>query len=220
MKQQGIWAPISGTKPTDMTNANYKLQEEKAHSTILLCLSDEVLYEVGDEETEKGVWEKLETIYMTKSLTNKLLFKQHLFSLRMKEGSSLKEHLDALNSILMDLKNVEVKIEHEDAALVLLVSYLLRLKVLLAHLLSVKTLSLWKMVDLVCIQESFVNKLQEVVMSPNPWVYQPQVVIEVHIDLKKVKIKVEHRQVLEVPILEIFVTTAKRLVIGRMIVLN
>ncbi|GKG28481.1 hypothetical protein Tco_0406808, partial [Tanacetum coccineum] len=40
----------------------------------------------------------------------------------MKEGSSLKEHLDTLNSILMDLKNVEVKIEDEDAALVLLVS--------------------------------------------------------------------------------------------------
>ncbi|GKC63683.1 hypothetical protein Tco_1096281, partial [Tanacetum coccineum] len=43
------------------------------------------------------------------------------FSLRIKEGSSLKEHLDALKSILMDLKNVEVKIEDEDAALVLLV---------------------------------------------------------------------------------------------------
>ncbi|GJZ11970.1 retrovirus-related pol polyprotein from transposon TNT 1-94 [Tanacetum coccineum] len=40
----------------------------------------------------------------------------------MKEGTSLKEHLDALNSILMDLKNVEVKIEDEDVALVLLVS--------------------------------------------------------------------------------------------------
>nr|GEX85505.1 retrovirus-related Pol polyprotein from transposon TNT 1-94 [Tanacetum cinerariifolium] len=114
-------APIVGTKPDDMTDANYKLQEEKALSTILLCLSDEVLYEVGDEETAVGVCKKLETIYMTKSLTNKLLPKQRLFSLRMKEGSSLKEHLDALNSIL-DLKNVEVKIEDEDTALVLLVS--------------------------------------------------------------------------------------------------
>ncbi|GJS77777.1 retrovirus-related pol polyprotein from transposon TNT 1-94 [Tanacetum coccineum] len=124
LKQQGIWASIAGTKPYDTTDANYMLQEENAHSTILLCLSDEVLYEVGDEETEKGVWKKLETIYMKKSLTNKLLLKQRLFSLRMKEGSSLKEHLDALNSILMDLKNVEVKIEYEDAALVLLVSLL------------------------------------------------------------------------------------------------
>ncbi|GKA32117.1 hypothetical protein Tco_0718484 [Tanacetum coccineum] len=40
----------------------------------------------------------------------------------MKEGSSLKEYIDALNSILMDLKNVEVKIEDKDAALILLVS--------------------------------------------------------------------------------------------------
>ncbi|GKC35508.1 hypothetical protein Tco_1047892 [Tanacetum coccineum] len=103
-----------------MTDVSYNLQDEKTHSTILLSLSDEVLYEVGDEETAQGVWKKLKTIYMTKSLTNKLLLKQRLFSLRMKEGSSLKEHIDALNSILMDLKNIEVKIEDEDATLVLL----------------------------------------------------------------------------------------------------
>ncbi|GJV59270.1 transposable element [Tanacetum coccineum] len=107
LKQQGIWAPL---------DAKYNSQDEKAHSTILLSLSDEVLYEVA------GVWKKLEKLYMTKSLTNKLLLKQRLFSLRMKEGSALKDHLDALNSILMDLKNVEVKIDDEDAALILLVS--------------------------------------------------------------------------------------------------
>nr|GEZ06787.1 retrovirus-related Pol polyprotein from transposon TNT 1-94 [Tanacetum cinerariifolium] len=105
-----------------MTYANFKLQEEKTHLTILLCLLDEVLNEVDDEETTKGVWKKLETIHMRKSLTNKLLLKQRLFSLRMKEGSLLKENLDALNSILMDLQNVQVKIKDEDAALVLLVS--------------------------------------------------------------------------------------------------
>nr|GEZ39621.1 hypothetical protein [Tanacetum cinerariifolium] len=75
-------------------------------------------------------------------------------------GLSLKEHLDALNSILMDLKNAEVKIKDEDAVLFLLCRCLLRLKVLLAYLLSVKTLSIWKMLDLVCIQESFINKRQ------------------------------------------------------------
>ncbi|GJW36494.1 hypothetical protein Tco_0059414 [Tanacetum coccineum] len=122
LKQQCIWAPLAGPNPVDMTDAKYASQDEKAHSTILLSLSDEVLYEVADEETVVGVWKKLEKLYMTKSLTNKLLLKQRLFSLRMKEGSSLKENLDALNSILMDLKNVEVNIEDEDAALVLLVS--------------------------------------------------------------------------------------------------
>nr|GEU56955.1 retrovirus-related Pol polyprotein from transposon TNT 1-94 [Tanacetum cinerariifolium] len=122
LKQQGIWAPIAGTKPTDITDAKYKLQDEKAHSTILLSLLDEVIYEVAEEETAHEVWKKLETIYIIKSLTKKLLLKQRLFSLRMKEVSSLKEHLDSLNSMLMDLKNVEAKIEDEDAALVLLVS--------------------------------------------------------------------------------------------------
>ncbi|GJW75668.1 hypothetical protein Tco_0135038 [Tanacetum coccineum] len=122
LKQQGIWAPLAGPKPADMTDAKYNSQDEKAHSTILLSLSDEVLYEVADEETAAGVWKKLEKLYMTKSLTNKLLLKQRLFSLRMKEGSALKDHLDALNSILMDLKNVEVKIDDEDPSYSSLVS--------------------------------------------------------------------------------------------------
>ena len=92
----------------NMEEVEFNLQDEKAHSTILLSLSDEVLYEVADEDTAAGLWIKLESLYMTKSLTNKLLLKQRLFSLRMKEGSVLKDHLDELNSILMDLKNVEV----------------------------------------------------------------------------------------------------------------
>ena len=59
---------------------------------------------------------------MTKSLTNKLLLKQHLFNMRMQEGMSLREHLDQLNSILLDLHNIDIKIDDEDAALILLVS--------------------------------------------------------------------------------------------------
>ncbi|GJW69260.1 retrovirus-related pol polyprotein from transposon TNT 1-94 [Tanacetum coccineum] len=53
LKQQDIWVPISSTKPTGMTDVKYKLQEEKAHITILLYLLDEVLYKAGDEEMTK-----------------------------------------------------------------------------------------------------------------------------------------------------------------------
>ena len=49
--------------------------EEKAHSTIMSCLADDVITEVSDEETDAGLWLKLESLYMTKSLTNKLLLK-------------------------------------------------------------------------------------------------------------------------------------------------
>jgi len=59
---------------------------------------------------------------MTKSLTNKLYLKQRLFTLRMKEGTPIKDHLDKLNKILMDLKNIDVRIDEEDQALILLCS--------------------------------------------------------------------------------------------------
>jgi len=45
----------------------------KAHSTIIFSLGDEVLREVAQESTAAGVWLKLESLYMTKSLTNKLI---------------------------------------------------------------------------------------------------------------------------------------------------
>lgn len=121
LKQQGQWAPLS-KKTTDAETAEMAVLEEKTHSTIMLCLADDIITEVAEEETASGLWLKLESLYMTKSLTNKLLLKQRLFSLRMQEGTPLREHLDQLNTILLQLRNIDVKVEDEDAALILLVS--------------------------------------------------------------------------------------------------
>ncbi|KAL8502265.1 hypothetical protein ACS0TY_021405 [Phlomoides rotata] len=123
LKQQGLWAPLSEKpKSKDVDEEEWNTREEKAHSTIMLCLSDDVIIEVADQETADGLWKKLESLYMTKSLTNKLLLKQRLFRLRMQEGTPLRDHLDKLNKILLDLRNIDVKLEDEDAALILLVS--------------------------------------------------------------------------------------------------
>src|SRR5436190_21808425 len=42
--------------------------------------------------------------------------------MRMEEGSAVKRHLDAFNSIIMDLGNVDIKVDSEDQALILLCS--------------------------------------------------------------------------------------------------
>ena len=76
----------------------------KKYSVIQLCLVDEVLREVVNEDTAASLWLKLESLYMTKSLTNKLYLKQHLFILHTKEGTPIKDHLDEFNKILIDLK--------------------------------------------------------------------------------------------------------------------
>jgi len=100
----------------------------KAHSAIQLCLADEVLQEVADEDTATSLWLKLERLYMTKSLTNKLYLKQRLFTLRVKEDTSIKDCLDEFNKILMDLKNIDVRIDEEDQALIFLYSLPLSFK--------------------------------------------------------------------------------------------
>ena len=78
--------------------------------------------EVAEEQTVVGLWLKLEKLYMMKYICNKFLLKKRLFGLRMKEGASLKEHLDELNSILMELRDIDVKMEDEDVAMILLAS--------------------------------------------------------------------------------------------------
>src|SRR5438270_10931187 len=40
----------------------------------------------------------------------------------MVEGTPLKQHLDVFNSIIMDLENIDIKVESEDQALIVLSS--------------------------------------------------------------------------------------------------
>ncbi|CAL1356411.1 unnamed protein product [Linum trigynum] len=123
LKQQGLWGPLSAKqKKAAVDDDEWNTLEEKAHSTIMLSLSDDVIIEVAAKKTAAGLWLKLESLYMTKSLTNKLHLKQRLFSLRMQKGTPLREHLEQLNSILLDLRNIDVQVDDEDAALILLVS--------------------------------------------------------------------------------------------------
>ena len=92
------------------------------HSLILLSLSDEILYEFYEELVEVGLWLKLEKLFRMKTICNDLLLKRKFFGLRMREGMSLEEHLDELNYILMELSNIDVKMEDEDLTMILLAS--------------------------------------------------------------------------------------------------
>ena len=93
---------------------------EKAYSTLILSLSDRVLREVSKETTAAGIWSKLEGIYCTKSLANRLYMKQKLYSYKFVEGKGVTEQLEEFNKSIDDLKNIDVKIEDEDKAIMLL----------------------------------------------------------------------------------------------------
>eukprot|EP00268_Persea_americana_P009428 TRINITY_DN13788_c0_g4_i2.p1 TRINITY_DN13788_c0_g4~~TRINITY_DN13788_c0_g4_i2.p1 ORF type:complete len:117 (+),score=26.76 TRINITY_DN13788_c0_g4_i2:400-750(+) len=72
------------------------------------------------ETSAKELWQKLEEKYMTKSLENRIYLKKKLFRFEYHQGISMTEQLDEFNKIIDDLVNIDVKVDDEDKALLLL----------------------------------------------------------------------------------------------------
>ncbi|MFQ6626046.1 hypothetical protein Gotur_005125, partial [Gossypium turneri] len=87
-----------------------------------LCLTNTVLQEVLMEKTSSVLWKRLEILYATKSLANRLVLKQRLFTFRMNKGKLLRDRISQFITLLNDLKNVEVHIDNEDKTILLLCS--------------------------------------------------------------------------------------------------
>ena len=62
--------------------------------------------------------------YLTKSIESRLQLKSKLYGFRMKKGCSVNEHLNCYTKLLTDLVNVDVEIDEEDKAIILLNSLL------------------------------------------------------------------------------------------------
>ncbi|VFQ61495.1 unnamed protein product [Cuscuta campestris] len=107
-------------KPEKMSDNDWQELCEKCVSTIRLCIANSVVNCVIDEESPAAIWEKLEKLYMAKSLTNKLLLKRRLYRLRMEDEDTLVGHMNVFNGLIDELKRVDVKINEEDQALLLL----------------------------------------------------------------------------------------------------
>lgn len=87
--------------------------------TIRLCFEDEIMYHVMNVESPAKVWMKLESHYMSKSLTNKVHLKQQLHGLQMLKGTDLIQHTNVLNQIISDLLLLEIKFNDKDKAMIL-----------------------------------------------------------------------------------------------------
>ena len=92
------------------------------NNTIQLCLLDSILLNVSEEATTKDLLEKLGKLYQSKSLVNKLFLRKKLYNLRMRDGDSMADHLNAFNTVGSQLVYVEIKILDEDKCISLLCS--------------------------------------------------------------------------------------------------
>jgi hypothetical protein len=83
---------------------------------------DDVLFNIIGEETTTGLWSRMESLYMMKSLMNQIYLKRQLYSLKMKEGMKIADHLNVFNTLICQLNSMDVKLDDEDKAVTLLCS--------------------------------------------------------------------------------------------------
>ena len=91
---------------------------------VILNLADNVLCQVEEKDTALKVWNKLESLYMLKSLSNKIYLKEQLFGFRMDPSKNLEENSDEFKKIAVALDNIDEKISFENQAIILLNSLL------------------------------------------------------------------------------------------------
>ncbi|KAJ0093164.1 hypothetical protein Patl1_27076 [Pistacia atlantica] len=96
--------------------------DRKARSLILICLEDSVLTNVMDQDTTKGLWQKLENMYLSKSLVKVMFRRKKLYNLRMHDGDSLAAHLDEFNTPVNQLLAMDVQLTESKKVVTLLCS--------------------------------------------------------------------------------------------------
>ncbi|GKF01256.1 hypothetical protein Tco_0028179 [Tanacetum coccineum] len=121
MVQQGCDVALE-TLPVDMEASEKAALMKKAYGTLIIWLGDRVLRKVTKETTAAGIWSKLTSLYMTKSLANRLCLKKKLYTYYMSPGTKLGDHIDEFNKLILDLANIDIEIEDEDKRLMLLTS--------------------------------------------------------------------------------------------------
>jgi hypothetical protein len=123
--QQGVAKALLGKskKPRTMSEKEWEDIYVGSLNAIHLCLANDVLFNIVAEKKTTGLWKKLESLYMTKSLMNKIFLKRHLYSLRMKEGKEIDDRLNTLNILLCQLTSMGVKFKTKYKEITLLCSF-------------------------------------------------------------------------------------------------
>ncbi|VFQ93804.1 unnamed protein product [Cuscuta campestris] len=120
--QQGLDLALQDEKPSDMKESEWSTIQKKAASTIRLALSPHIKVTVLKETSPKKLWETLESKFASKTLTNRLMMRMDLYSLKMEEGGSVTDHINKFNELVSRLLNAGETIKDEEQGLLLLAS--------------------------------------------------------------------------------------------------
>ena len=125
-----LLAKATGTQPTStktnstpatgMSKEDWEKLDRRERSIIRLFLADSLLLNFSRESIAKELWDKLGNLYQSKSLVNNLFLRKKLYHLRMEDGDSVTEHLNAFNTLVSQLGSINITIAEEDKCITLL----------------------------------------------------------------------------------------------------
>jgi hypothetical protein len=123
--QQGFQKAFLGKskKPKSMKDEDWEDLDARTLNTIRLFLADEVFSNIDGEERTRGLWNRLDSLYMKISLMNKIFLKRQLYILQMKEGTKIIDHLNVFNTLISQLSSMDVNYKDEDKEITLLCSF-------------------------------------------------------------------------------------------------
>ena len=117
--KDGLWNIVNGTETipaeTDADgHAKFLTRKDRAFALIVLLVEPSLLYLLGEPEDPCAVWKKLSDQFQKKSWANKLTLRRRLYSLRLKEGDSMQEHIRTVTELFEELAVVGDPVSEED----------------------------------------------------------------------------------------------------------
>ena len=126
--RDGVWNIVDGTEivPDSRTemglHAKYLSRKDRALATIVLSLEPSLLYQIGDSDDPGVVWKKLADQFQKKTWANKLALSRKLYSLKLKEGDSVHNHIKLMTETFDELSVIGYSLNEEDRVVHLLAS--------------------------------------------------------------------------------------------------
>ena len=111
---------FTSTKPESMTDEDWEFKHLQVCGYIRQWVEDNVRNHIMNEKHARSLWDKLETLYASKTGNNKLFLLKQLMNIRYKEGSLISDHINNFQGVLDQLSGMDVKFDEEIQGLWLL----------------------------------------------------------------------------------------------------
>ena len=111
---------VQGNEASQQATNNWEEADLKAQSDIVLAISSSEIKQIKGCVSAREIWTKLENIYQSKGPARKVALLNHLMSLKMQDGDDAQEHSRDFFDTIDKLAELEVEINKDLLAVLLL----------------------------------------------------------------------------------------------------